>query len=154
MSRVKVKAKIMWASTDAHNPMSNKFQIDLCDLSDKAVQAIEDMGITVNQKDGQGYFITCKSSKYPIVTYDADGQQLTGFPLKEDGSPSPQSIKIGNGSECVALIEPYTWKYMNKEGISPSAKKIVVTELVKYGGNDDTSVDDLLSVDEEEDEIL
>lgn len=152
-NRVKVKAKMMWASTDVHNPMSNKFQVDLCELSDKAVQALEDMGISVNQKDGQGFYITCKSTKYPIVTYDADGQQLTGFPLKEDGSPSPQSIKIGNGSECIALIEPYSWKYMNKEGVSPSAKKIVVTDLIKFGGNE-VDVDELLSVDEEEDEIL
>lgn len=152
-NRVKIKAKMMWASTDVPNPMSHKFQVDLSDLSDKAVQALEGMGISVNQKDGQGYYITCKSSKFPMVTYDTDGQQLTGFPLKEDGSPSPQSIKIGNGSECIALIEPYSWKYLNKEGVSPSAKKIVVTELVKYGG-DDVDIDELLSVDEEEDEIL
>lgn len=152
-NRVKIKAKMMWASTDVHNPMSNKFQVDLCELSDKAVQALEDMGISVNQKDGQGFYITCKSTKYPIVTYDADGQQLTGFPLKDDGSPSPQSIKIGNGSECIALIEPYSWKYMNKEGVSPSAKKIVVTDLIKFGGSD-VDVEELLSVDEEEDEIL
>jgi len=149
--RVKLKGDVMWASTDIMNPMSEKYQIDICNLSDNAVNALDALGIPVNQKENQGYYVTCKS-KLPIRTYDSDGQQLTGFPLKDDGSPSPQSVKIGNGSECIALIEPYSWKFKNKEGVSASLKKLVVTNLIKYG--DDVGVDELLVEDDGEDEIL
>ena len=34
---VKVKAEIMWAFLNKPNEMSGKFQVDLCNLSDKAV---------------------------------------------------------------------------------------------------------------------
>jgi len=35
---VKIKADIMWAYLDKVNDMSGKFQVDLCNLSDKAAE--------------------------------------------------------------------------------------------------------------------
>ena len=46
MDRVKIKADIMWAYLSRTNDMSGKYQVDLCNLSDNAVQALEAM----NQK--------------------------------------------------------------------------------------------------------
>lgn len=149
MERVKIKADVMWAYTDRQNDLSNKYQIDLCNLSDPAVNALESMGISVNQKEGKGYFITCKSSN-PIKAYDSDGQQLTGFPPMEDGQPSPQSIQIGNDSKAIALVSFYEWSWKNKTGVSPSLKKLVITDLVKY----DDDVGEVLVSDDDEDEIL
>ena len=60
--RVKIKADVMWAYLNRKNEMSDRYQVDLCNLSDGAVSALESMGLTVNQKDGKGYFITCKST--------------------------------------------------------------------------------------------
>jgi hypothetical protein len=152
MERVKVKADLYWASTDRVNDNSDKFQVDLCNLSDAAVKALEGMGIEVKSKDNapeRGMFITCKS-KLPIKSYDMDGQQLTGFPLNENGEPSPQAIKIGNGSQGIALVSYYEWNYKNKSGVSPSLQKLVVTDLVKY----EDSIEDMVTIDDDEDEIL
>lgn len=151
--RVKVKCNLYWAFTDRVNESSEKFQVDLCNLSDAAVKALESMGLEVRSKENapeKGMFITCKS-KLPIKSYDMDGEQLTGFRQSEDGEPSPQAIQIGNGSEAIALVSTYEWSYKNKAGVSPSLKKLVVTNLLKY----EDSVEDLVTADDDdEDEIL
>jgi hypothetical protein len=54
------------------NEMSGKFQVDLCNLSDKAVGALEEMGIEVKTKEGKGAYVTCKSTR-PIAAYDDGG---------------------------------------------------------------------------------
>ena len=131
--RVKVKADIMWAYLDKPNDMSGKYQVDLCNLSDPAVQALEDMGLAVRQKEDKGYFITCKSQN-PIRAYDRDGDPIEG-------------ISIGNGSKAVAMVGSYSWNFKNKEGVSPSLKKLVVEELVAYegeGGSDDLDDSEVL----------
>lgn len=151
--RVKVKADIFWAFTDRQNDMSNKYQVDLCNLSDAAVKALESMGIEVrsnNKAPEKGMFITCKSAN-PIKSYDTEGQQLTGFPPMEDGGASPHSVQIGNGSQAIALVGFYEWSYKNKAGVSPSLRKLVVTDLIKY----EDSVEDIVTVEgDDEDEIL
>lgn len=129
---VKVKAEIMWAFLNKPNEMSGKFQVDLCNLSDKAVGALEEMGIEVKTKEGKGAYITCKS-KRPIIAYDDGGTVLEGDIL-------------GNGSKAAAVVEPYEWAFKGKKGISPSLKKMVITELVPYtgGGGGSFDEDDLL----------
>jgi hypothetical protein len=119
--RVKIKADVMWAYMDKPNEMSGKYQVDLCNLSDAAVKALEDMGIGVRQKEDKGYFITCKSNN-PIRAYDKDGDVIDG-------------ISIGNGSKSLALIGSYDWTWKNKSGVSPSLKKLVIDELVAYEGS-------------------
>lgn len=117
---VKIKADVMWAQLDRPNELSNKYQVNLCNLSEAAVVALEEMGISVPEKEGQGRYITCKSAN-PIKAFDNDGVELAG-------------VKIGNGSKAKAIITSYEWKYKNKKGVSPSLKKLVITDLVEYGG--------------------
>jgi hypothetical protein len=124
---VKLKADIMWAQLDKVNEMSGKYQVNLCNLSEAAVVALEEMGITVGEKEGQGRFITCKSAN-PIKAFDADGDVITD--------------KIGNGSKAKAIVNGYEWKYKNKKGVSPSLKKLVVTDLVVYESNGSGNLDD------------
>jgi len=93
------------------------------------------MGLTANQKDGKGYYITCKSNN-PIRAYDSNGEELEG-------------IGIGNGSQAIALVSFYDWNWKNKSGRSPSLKKLVVTELVSYEGDSSTE-----AVAMDDDEIL
>jgi hypothetical protein len=116
--RVKIKADVMWAYLDRQNEMSGKYQVDLCNLSDAAVNALEGMGLTVRQKDDKGYFITCKSNN-PIKAFDKNGDIIDG-------------VSIGNGSKAEALVGFYEWRYQKKEGVSPSLKKLVITELQAY----------------------
>lgn len=119
MEAVKIKANIMWAQMNKMNELSGKYQVNLCDLSEPAVQALTEMGIEVKEKEGFGKYITCKSAK-PMKAFDEDGDEITE--------------EIGNGSKAKAIITAYEWKYKNKKGVSPSAKKIVVTNLVEYAG--------------------
>jgi len=133
-NRVKLRADVMWASLNRVNEMSQKYQVDLCNLSDAAVKAFEDMGITCKHKEEQGYFITCKSNN-PIRAYDKDGDLIEG-------------VMIGNGSKAVAMVGSYEWKWKNKEGVSPSLKKLIIEELVAFEG-DGPEPDEM-----DEDEIL
>ena len=129
---VKIKAEIMWAYLDKVNDMSGKFQVDLCNLSDKAADALQDIGLEVKFKDGKGKYITCKSTR-PIYAFDDGGSQI--------------DAQVGNGSKGVALVGTYSWAYQKKKGVSPALKRLVITDMLEYGGQpmgELISEDDLL----------
>ena len=118
---VKIKCDVFWAQLNKVNEMSGKFQLNLCNLSYAAVSALEELGISVledkEKKADMGRYITCKSEK-PMKAFDVDGDEITE--------------NIGNGSKAKALISCYSWTYKNKKGVSPSLKKLVVTDLIEY----------------------
>lgn len=126
---VKLAADVFWAQLDKINEMSGKYQVNLCNLSDKAVDALEAMGLDVtvgeDKKADMGRYITCKSNS-PIRSYDKEGLEVVE--------------KIGNGSKCIAMVTYYDWKYKNKSGKSPSLRKLVITDLIPYAEGGD--VDD------------
>lgn len=131
---VPVKATVMWAFLNKQNDMSGKYQVDLCHLSDKAVTALEDIGLKVNNKEDKGFFITCKSS-HPIKAYDDKGREMES------------DVTVGNGSEVVATVGFYEWSFKGKKGVSPSLKKLKISKLVEYVAPDGESVypdDDIL----------
>lgn len=119
-AKVKVKCDLYWAQLSKQNEMSGKYQVDLCNLSDAACKALEEMGIEIKSnkdKPEQGKYVTCKSSN-PIKAFDNDGDEISEL--------------VGNGSKAKAVISSYEWKYKNKSGVSPSLAKLVVTDLVEY----------------------
>lgn len=124
---VKIKCEIFWAQLDKMNDMSGKYQVNLGKLSDKAVEALEAMGLSVNEKEDMGKFIVCKSNSI-MRAYDTDNDLVTE--------------KIGNGSKAKAIIKPYEWTYKNKKGKSPSLVKLVITDLVEYASTDSAIEDD------------
>jgi hypothetical protein len=131
--RVKVKADVYWCQNNKVNDMSGKYQLNLCNLSDAACDALESMGISVqtgeDRKSEMGRYITCKSQS-EIKVFDTDGDLI-----KE---------AIGNGSKAKAVVGTYEWTYKNKKGISPSVGKVVITDFVEYGSestlNDDEDI--------------
>ena len=129
--KLKLKCDIYWAQLNRKNEMSDAYQVNLCNLSDKAVAALEDMGISVlentEKKPEMGKYITCKSQK-PIKAFDTDGVDIV-----ED---------IGNASKAICMVAPYNWSYKNKKGVSPSLVKLVVTDLVEYVGANTISAED------------
>jgi hypothetical protein len=129
LKAIKVKADIMWAFLDTPNQMSEKYQVDLCNLSDGAVSALEDQGIEVKRKEDKGFYIVAKSKKFPIKTEMPDGSGVSG--------------KVGNGSKGVAWIKPYAYQFKGKAGVSAGINKLVITDLVVYEA-DETSLDDNL----------
>jgi len=129
--KLKLKATVYWANLNRKNEMADAYTVDLCNLSDKAVAALEDMGISVQEnlekKPEQGKYITCKSQR-PIKAFDTDNDEIV-----ED---------IGNGSKAICMIGSYSWTYKNKKGVSPSLAKLVITDLVEYASGGNISVDD------------
>ena len=59
---VKIRGTIYWACLDKKNALSDAYQVDIGQLSDAAVAALESLGIEAKHKDTQGFYITCKSS--------------------------------------------------------------------------------------------
>lgn len=131
---VKVKATIMWCFHNKPNEMSNKFQVDLCNLSDNAVKALESLGLEVRKREDKpekGFFITCKST-VPMKVFDANGNDLN-------------NVAIGNGSTATAVVGAYAWSWKNKSGTSATLTKLVVDNLVAY---------DAAEAEEAADEVL
>lgn len=124
---IKIKCETFWAQLDKMNDMSGKYQVNLGKLSDKAVEALEGLGLSVNEKEDMGKFIVCKSNS-PMRAYDTDNDQITEM--------------IGNGSKAKAIVKPYDWTYKNKKGKSPSLVKLVITDLVEYVPADNDIEDD------------
>lgn len=121
---VVVNATIMYAALTTKNDLSDKYQVDLCELSPTAVRKLEEMGVKVNNnpdKPEKGDFITCRSQR-PIFAYDTDGNALDG------------SI-VGNGSKAAASIGTYEWNNKFGKGTSPTLGRLVVTELEIYDGD-------------------
>ena len=130
MNIIKLKATVKWANLKVANELSGKFQVNLCNLSDAAVAALKEDGMAVMNKEGDGNYITCKST-LPIKVYDKDGVEILD--------------NVGNGSQCIAAVVGYEWKFKNKTGVSPSLKSFVITELVQFGnGPMDIDLEDLL----------
>lgn len=125
---LKIEADIMWAFLDTPNQMSGKYQVDLCNLSKTAIQALEEAGVNVRNKEGKGFFITAKSKNYPITAVDKAGE--------------PISAKVGNGSKGVALIKPYTYKVNGKSGVGVGINKLVVTDLIAYDAGSAVNLED------------
>ena len=129
--KLKIKADVYWACLNRKNELADAYTVDLCNLSDKAVAALEEMGISIQEnlekKPEQGKYITCKSQR-PIKAFDTDGDEIN-----ED---------VGNGSKAVCMIGAYQWSFKAKKGVSPSLAKLVITDLIVFAGGGNISADD------------
>ena len=123
---VAIKAVAFWASLKETNKLSGKYQLDLSQLSDQAVELLQSMGLKVHDKgDERGKYITAKSQS-PIRCYDTDGDEIHEV--------------VGNGSKLKCVVGYYDWvSPMGKKGRSINLAKMIVTDLVVYdksGGGD------------------
>ena len=55
---VKIKGTVYWASLKKVNQMSGNYQVDIGELSEAAVKALEAMGVTALHKDTQGFYLS------------------------------------------------------------------------------------------------
>jgi hypothetical protein len=125
---------LYWAFLNETNQLSGKYQVDVCNLTDAQVARLEEEGIKVRTKgDDRGYFITCKSTKYPITPYDKDGNEIRA--------------KVANESKADVLIKPYSWKSpTGMKGTSAGISKLVVTDLKEYLADVESIGDDAVEV--------
>ena len=120
---VRVAGELFWANWMAEfntkfNEDNTKYECTLGMLSDKACEALEELGIKIKNKDTMGKFIVGKS-------------KFVFEPVDEDGNPIDIK-KIGNGTKVVALVTSYRHKMSAKFGSAPSIQKLIVTELKTY----------------------
>lgn len=115
---VTVNATLYWANLSSKNEMSGKYQVDMSNLSDAAVQALEEHGLQVRNKDDErGNYITVKSTN-PIRAYNTSGDEI--------------GCLVGNESKAKAVLGHYDWSFQGKKGRSPSCLKLVITDLNEY----------------------
>ena len=115
---IMINADLFWANLAQVNEMSGKYQVDLSNLSDSAVEALEERGITVsNKQDERGNFVTAKS-KNPIRAYNTPGDEL--------------AVMVGNGSKAKVGVSYYDWEFKGKKGRSVSIIKLIITDLEEY----------------------
>ena len=128
---VKVSGQIFWANwmkefNTKFNEDNTKYECTLGMLSDKACEALKELGIVIKNKDTMGNYIVGKS-KFLFTPMDAEGNAI-------------DIGKIGNGTKVTALIGSYRHKMSAKFGAAPSISKLIVTDLVVFG--DDAQDDD------------
>ncbi len=123
---VKFSCTIMWANLHTRNEKgkfpSNKYDFMCTNLSPAAVDALESVGLKVGinaKKPEQGHYIKCKSER-PFVVRGEDGEVM------EDATI------VGNGTKAVVIVEPYQYNFKGTLGLSPSAKRIQITDLKEY----------------------
>lgn len=113
-----IKGTLYWVERNKLNKFSDKYQIVLGNLSEKAVAALDDMGIAAaNKGDEKDYFITMKS-KNPMRVTDDQGEEYDS------------DVMIANGSEAVCVVGYYDWSVGT--GRSPSMIKCKVTKMIEY----------------------
>lgn len=120
---VRVAGELFWANWMAEfntkfNEDNTKYECTLGMLSDKACEALEELGIKIKNKDTMGKYVVGKS-------------KFVFEPVDEDGNPVDIK-KIGNGTKVVALVTSYRHKMSAKFGSAPSIQKLIVTELKTY----------------------
>jgi hypothetical protein len=116
---LKINATAFWFSFLEKNAMSEKYQVDISELSEEHVDRLEGMGVSVKNKgDDRGYFVTAKSSKYAPHVEDTDGFKMTEA--------------VGNGSKCTFIVKPYDYNFKGKTGVSLGLSKARVNDLVRY----------------------
>ena len=116
-----------WASVFEPNSMSNKYQVDICNLDKDTVKKLKDERIPVRKGedngDGKdtshkGNFITAKSKLAPEVLDSAKNLW-------------PSNLKIGNGSRIKVSVTPFDWTYKTKSGTSASLNSVMVIDFVE-----------------------
>jgi hypothetical protein len=123
---VKIAGQIFWANwmkefNTKFNEDNTKYECTIGMLSDKACEALKGLGIVIKNKDTMGNYIVGKS-KFLFEPMDAEGNAI-------------DISKIGNGTKVTALVGSYRHKMSAKFGAAPSISKIIVTDLVVYGGD-------------------
>lgn len=125
-----INCELYWASLSTPNEMSGKFQVDLCNLSESAIQNFTRAGVQVrNKEDDRGFFVTGKSN-FPIVAI-------------YDGEPLPEKYKIGHGSKALVTVNTFAWSFKGKSGVSVGIKRLIITDIVMYGSDGNIDFDTL-----------
>ncbi len=115
-----IRGTSMWARVLEGQPnnLSNKYQVDVCNLSSEVVKQLESFGVPIKNDEERGSYVTAKAIRPPKVM-DASKR------LWDD-------TVIGNGSTIKISAKPYDWTYKGKSGVSLGLNQLMVVNLVEY----------------------
>ena len=128
-----ISGKAYWTKLNRKDEYSDKYQLDVGDLSDKSKEVLNSHGVKLkNKNDDRGEFITART-KYLVPVIDSDKKIIDRDTL------------IGNGSSVRVKVDfnknhPFAEKY----GTSMYLKKVQVTELVEYAKDEFDDDDDMV----------
>jgi len=128
-----ISGKAFWTKLNRKDEYSDKYQLDVGDLSEKSKEVLTSHGVKLkNKNDDRGEFITART-QYLVPVIDSDKKVIDSDTL------------IGNGSSVRVKIDfNKTHPFVEKYGTSMYLKKVQVTELVEYGRDDFDDDDDLI----------
>lgn len=119
---VAVKGELFYAvdmvKFNQYTEDKQQYLAKICNLDDATVAELRELGIHISNNATMGNYITCKS-KFSHTPVDSNGNTV-------------DPLTIGNGSKCTALIGTYNWSFGRKSGVGATAKRIEVTDLIKY----------------------
>jgi uncharacterized protein with von Willebrand factor type A (vWA) domain len=123
MKPVKIGGELFWANwmnnfNTKFNEDNKKYECTIGNISDKAAEALKELGIQIKNKPEMGNYIV--------------GKSLYKFEPKDQDGNSVDIEKIGNGTKVTALVSSYRHKMSAKFGAAPSIKMLIVTELKEY----------------------
>lgn len=128
-----ISGKAFWTKLNRKDEYSDKYQLDVGDLSDKSKEVLASHGVKLkNKNDDRGEFITART-QYLVPVIDSDKKTIDRDTL------------IGNGSSVRVKVDfnknhPFAEKY----GTSMYLKKVQVTELVEYAKDEFDDDDDMV----------
>ena len=113
---------LMWAALDTKNTMSDKYKVDITNLSPENVEKLTALGLqakTRADRPEKGAFFVCKSL-FPIVALDKNKQ--------------PIKATVGNGTKANVIVSYYIPKRkpIGAPDRSPTLLELVITDLVEY----------------------
>ena len=128
-----ISGKAFWTKLNRKDEYSDKYQLDVGDLSEKSKEVLTSHGVKLkNKNDDRGEFITART-QYLVPVIDSDKKVIDSDTL------------IGNGSSVRVKVDfNKTHPFVEKYGTSMYLKKVQVTELVEYGRDDFDDDDDLI----------
>jgi len=122
-----IQGKAYWAKLSTPDSMSDKYQIDVCNLSDDTINNLKKHGVVPKNKDDErGTFITARS-KFDVPVINSDKEGMNGTLI---GNGSDVKVKIGFNKDHPMVSQYGTSMYVNK---------VMVTNLVAY--EEDTDFD-------------
>ena len=124
---------LMWACFDEKNTLSNKYQVDIVNLSDENVEKVKSLGLQVKDradKPEKGRHVIPRSM-YPIVPVFTNG--------------TPVKDKVGNGTTADVLMTYYVPKRRppGAPDRSPSILKVTIKDLITFVPSAASGSDDL-----------
>jgi len=120
-----IKGEAKWASLFEVNDLSQKYEMNICNLDNSTVKALKELSIPVKEGEGDkedyGHYIIAKTKIEPKVMDAAK-------------NPWPNNLSVGNGSKVKVSVSPYDWNFKKKSGTSASLNAVMVIDFKEYTG--------------------